>query len=364
MQAEPLGRVLHDFIRYANCWEDAAVLTAALQPGTGKCCLSIASGGDNALALLATGASVVAADLNHTQLACLELKAAGFRNLAHSDLLAFLGIRPCDARRSLYAQLRGDLSPAARRFWDDKSAALAAGMIHAGKFEQYFNLFRRSVVPLMHSRAVVAELLAEKDASSRARFYREVWDNRRWRFLFRLFFSRLVMGRLGRDPAFFREVDGPVASRILSRTRYALTELTTHDNPFLTYILTGNFGKALPEYLHPDRHSAIRAGLGRLTLHHGSIADAAEKNAAGGFDGFNLSDIFEYLGEAGGEQMIQRLLACARPGARFAYWNMLAPRRFADRFSGQMRERDDLAAPLHARDRAFFYQAFIVEEAL
>lgn len=46
-------RVRFDAIRYANCWEDADILMTALEPAAGKRILSIASAGDNSLALLA-----------------------------------------------------------------------------------------------------------------------------------------------------------------------------------------------------------------------------------------------------------------------------------------------------------------------
>ena len=39
-------RARFDLIRYANCWEDADILCAALNPGPGKTIVSIASGGD------------------------------------------------------------------------------------------------------------------------------------------------------------------------------------------------------------------------------------------------------------------------------------------------------------------------------
>ena len=63
-------RAAFEQVRYANCWEDADVLCEALQPAEGKRILSIASAGDNALALLAQGATVVAADISLAQLAC------------------------------------------------------------------------------------------------------------------------------------------------------------------------------------------------------------------------------------------------------------------------------------------------------
>ena len=70
------------FVRYAQCWEDADILLAALDLRPGARCLSIASAGDNTLALLTCAPSrVVALDLSAPQLACLELRVSAFRRL-------------------------------------------------------------------------------------------------------------------------------------------------------------------------------------------------------------------------------------------------------------------------------------------
>ena len=47
MRSEASERADFSGIRYAQCWEDSDVLLAALEPGPGKRCLSIASAGDN-----------------------------------------------------------------------------------------------------------------------------------------------------------------------------------------------------------------------------------------------------------------------------------------------------------------------------
>jgi hypothetical protein len=57
------------------------------------------------------------------------------------------------------------------------------------------------------------------------------------------------------------------------------------------------------------------------------------------------------------------LLEAARPGARLAYWNMLVPRRCPAELAGRVRALPE-AAELLARDRAFFYSAFVLEEVL
>ncbi|MCC6988770.1 MAG: DUF3419 family protein, partial [Acidobacteria bacterium] len=102
-------RVAHDAdfsaIRYAQCWEDADVLVAALAPQPGQTLVSIASAGDNTLALLiGRPARVVAVDLSAAQLACLELRVAAYRALTHEQLLQLIGSRPCADRRGLYAR--------------------------------------------------------------------------------------------------------------------------------------------------------------------------------------------------------------------------------------------------------------------
>jgi S-adenosylmethionine-diacylglycerol 3-amino-3-carboxypropyl transferase len=363
-------------IRYANLWEDADVLCAALAPAPGKRMLSIASAGDNALALAAAGAEVVAADLSPAQLACVELRLAALRKLDYDDVLAFFGVtppqqnsgepRPDPRRMAKYRQLRNELSAAARDFWDAHEPEIVGGFIHAGKFESYFRLFRRRVLPLVHRRRTIDELLAEKSLAAQREYYEQRWNNRRWRWMFRIFFSRTVMGRKGRDPEFFRYVEGSVSDRILERTRYALTELPTHTNPYLRYILTGNYDPAcaLPRYLRPENFAAVREGARRVTVYHGPIDAAAGELGGAGWDGFNLSDIFEYLGPGLSRDVYRKLLEHARPGARFAYWNMLVPRRRPDEFAERVRSLDALAAEQFNRDLAFFYSALVVEEVL
>lgn len=355
-------RARFDQVRYANCWEDADVLCAALRPAEGERVLSIASAGDNSLALLAEGAEVVAVDLNPAQLACLELRCAAFRRLDYPQVLALLGVRPCDDRLQLYQAIEPDLTEPARQHWRARPHEIATGVIHAGKFERYFHTFRRFIIPLIHSRRTVDELLAEKSPESQQRFYDQRWNNRRWRQLFRLFFGRIAMGKLGRDPEFFRYVEGNVGDRLLACVEHGLRSVPTHTNPYLTYILTGNFGEALPRYLQPANFHRIRDNLHRLTLHHGPVEQAARRFGRSGFDAFNLSDIFEYIDLDTSRTIYAELLAAARPGARLAYWNTLVPRRCPEPFADRVTSNDALARQLHARNQAFFYCDFIVDQ--
>src|SRR5688500_6747280 len=119
------SRAAFDIIRYANSWEDADVLCAALRPAPGKRMLAIASAGDNTFALLAGGAEVVAADLSAAQLALVDLKRAAIRQLDDDALLGFLGVSDLRNRAMLYRSL--ELPADTRAYWDANLEAIETG---------------------------------------------------------------------------------------------------------------------------------------------------------------------------------------------------------------------------------------------
>lgn len=354
-------------IRYAQVWEDADILLEALDVQPTDTVISIASAGDNALALLGAGAErIVALDLNPAQLACLELRVAAYRELSHEELLILIGSRPGTKaqRASLYARCRPQLSSVAQAIWDAQPEAITQGIGSVGKFENYFRLFRTRIMPLVHGRKIIDALLRGGSPDEREQFYEARWNTWRWRLLFKVFFSRFIMGRLGRDPAFFKYVEGSVADRILARTRHALVALNPAQNPYLHWILTGTHGDALPWALRAENFEKIRARLDRLEWHELSLEAflQREQKTSSRVVKFNLSDIFEYMSEENTTALLEQLAKASAPGGRLAYWNMLAPRRRPESLASRLLPRDDVADHLFQKDKAFFYSAFIVEE--
>ena len=180
------------------------------------------------------------------------------------------------------------------------------------------------------------------------------------RLLFRLFFSRAVMGRMGRDPAFFSHVEGSVGERILARTRYALTALPVHENPYVAYIIYGGLPPKPPRDPRPEWFETIRSRIDRIRLVQAPI----EKAGKGPFDGFNLSDIFEYMDPAEHARCYGALVDRAAPGARLVYWNLLAPRARPDALEDRVQPLREAADALHARDLAWFYGALHVDQVM
>jgi S-adenosylmethionine-diacylglycerol 3-amino-3-carboxypropyl transferase len=378
---------LFSFIRYAQVWEDADVLLKALDIQPDDLCFSIASAGDNALALVSQGPEkVVAVDLNPAQLACLELRVAAYRLLSYEELLTLIGtqITAPDQetfRGQLYQRCRPELTPAAATFWDSHPEAIRAGIGHAGKFERYFRLFRRFVIPLIHKPSVIDRLLSGGSKEEREKFYAGSWNTWRWRLLFHLFFSRQFMGLLGRDPSFFRYVEGSVAKRILARTQHALTELNPTENPYLQWILKENHTTALPFALRRENFEKIRSYLDRLEWKQASIEEYLATQPNIQFSKWNLSDVFEYLSETEYESLLRRIVRASRTSpvvtgvsraeerscqsrSRIVYWNMLAPRSCPPSLRNEIKPLDELAQTLFLQDKAFFYSRLVIEEVV
>lgn len=350
------------FIRYANCWEDADILLKALNIKDGGNFISIASSGDNTLALLLKNpAKVVAVDLNPAQIACLEIRIAAFSMLEYKGLLKFLGIVGDDGRLEVYKKLKPMLSQETQEFWDSNLHAVKNGIIHAGKFENYFSIFRRYVLPVIHKGKTLKELGEIKDIEDQKAFYHNKWNNFRWRLLFKVFFSRLVMGRMGRDPEFFKYVEDDVSSNIFKRVERALTTLPSYDNPYLNYILTGNFPvHALPLYLREENYEKIRSGLKSIEIFKGDLKECLKSYKDVKFEGCNLSDIFEYMSEEEYKDTLGLLSNRMSKGARIAFWNMLADRTIDEVSPFQYKK--ELSTELFLQDKAFFYKRFVVGE--
>jgi S-adenosylmethionine-diacylglycerol 3-amino-3-carboxypropyl transferase len=352
-------------IAYGQCWEDADVLLAGLGVRPGDTCLSIASAGDNTLALLAAGpARVIAIDCNAAQLACLALRVAAYRCLGYSELLEFYGSRPSARRLVLYERCRPCLDSETREFWDARRTMLQRGLGHVGRFERYVELFRRWLLPLVHGRGRIDRLLQGGTTRECESFYARQWDNWRWRMLFRLFFSRPVMARLGRDRRCFDFAPRSIADSLLERMRATLARPQVAENPYIQWLLTGQHRSTLPFALRPENFQAIRANLDRLEWRCARVEDYLKAAPDGSIDRFNLSNVFEYLAEGTAGAVLRDVARVARPGGRAVYWNLFAARERPTELADRLQSKSAEARALEQRAGTFFYSRLIVEEAL
>lgn len=360
-EAQIAGKARFDQIRYAQLWEDADVLVDALDTKPGATLVSICSAGDNALAMLTLDPErVVVVDLSPAQIACLSLRMAAYRELDHGAFLELMGSRPSARRDGLLDRAARTLPDEDQRFWSALRADVEAyGLGGVGKFERYFRIFRTWLLPLAHSRRTIDDVFVSREPAARREFVDTRWNGRRWRLLLSFFFSNFVMGRLGRDPAFFDHVEGSLAEHVARRIEHAAVDLDPADNPYLHWILKGTHGTALPMPWREEHYETIRDRLDRLDIRPGSLEGFVTTGEKAG--GVNLSDIFEYMDEPTFETVYGSILDAANPSARLVYWNMMVPRRVPSAHAGRVVRLEDVEECGKAADKAFFYSDFVVE---
>ncbi|HEX9103715.1 MAG TPA: DUF3419 family protein [Polyangia bacterium] len=355
-------------IRYSQVWEDCALVGGALAVGPDDDVLSIGSAGDNVLALLLDEPrSVTAIDLNPAQAALVELKLAAFRALSYAELVAFVGARDGVDRVALYRRVRPALSLPARRFWDAHPAALAGGVVHAGRLDRYFQTFQREHLPAFISRPALDELLSLDDRERQRALFSRHFDNDAFRARFAAYFGPESLGRNGRDPSQLAWVgDVDVVGHLWERFRYACCDIPTRGNFYLEYFFTSRYRdlELGPPYLRRAAFARLGALVDRVALVTDELGRHLDAVAPGRYSKANLSDLFEYLSEGESEALFGKLARALRPGGRIAFWNLFVPRAPAGAARARLRSHDETADALWRRDRAFFYRAFHLEEVL
>ncbi len=351
-----------EVINYAQCWEDPDSLLKALDVNQNDDVLSICSGGDNSLALLLQDPkSITIIDCNPTQLILLDLKIKAIQNLSYNEFIGFIGVAECNNRIELYTRIRSLLCTNAGKFWDGRMNDIAAGIIHSGKFERFFNLFRRSILPLIHSIDTVNELLSCSSLESQRQFYDSFWNNLRWRTLLKIFFSRFVMGRVGRDPSFYKHVDlRNTSDEILRRTHHGFRDIEISTNYFAEYILKGNYSNLqnIHPYLMKSHFNKLKANCGRVNIVQGSLTDYLTTLQNNSLSKLNLSDIFEYMSQEEFESSLKEISRVLRRGSKLSFWTLFVKRNVPKDFRNIFYYDKEVSEKIYASSRTFFYGSF------
>jgi S-adenosylmethionine-diacylglycerol 3-amino-3-carboxypropyl transferase len=355
----PAKKVDFSILRYAGCWEDADVLLEGLNPKPGSRILSICSGGDNCLALLSTNpAEVTAVDISKVQLHMLALKKACFEKLPYKELLGFLGIHSDKNRWDTYLRFRDNLPEDSKAYWNVRREEIEKGVVYSGKFERYLGYFSRTILPLIHGRKKVKKLFQSRSAAEQEKFYRKQWNTWRWKLFFKVFFSRYVMGKFGRDPQFLKEVQLSVHDFIYAKAEKHLSSTKAQENYFLQFILQQKFDTGLPFYLRAENFENIRNNIHKLKMQECRLENMERLER---FDYLNLSNIFEYMPLSAFYDIAYKLISNLPRGAGIAYWNLMVPRRISHEFPQKAHFNETLSSSLSAKDKGFFYDRFIID---
>ena len=306
---------------------------------------------------------VVAVDVSKVQLFLVELKKAAIKTLNRDDYLAFVGFKECAHRPIMFLSLSAHLSADCRDYWMHHKESIEEGVIHTGKFERYFQLFKEKYLHKIHPQSVVDELFRTKTDAEQEKFHDEVWHNEAWKKMYKFFFGEQMMGEHGRDPEFLKHVEGNVSDLILAQEVNAIRKSSIQNNYFLYYILNNRFDEGyLPHYVREENYPKIKANLDALVLHEGLLDSASEIHSD--CTHFNLSDIFEYMDTDLFKEVAKGIINNSAEGAKIAYWNLMIPPSISEQFPEIIVHLSTLSENLKAKDKGYFYQSFIVDQKI
>lgn len=342
---------------YGACNEDSRTEVVALAPTSTDTVVCVAAGGGRALALLGAGPRrLIAVDRRESQLHALELKAAALDALPFARFQAFLGVVPDADRRGAYAELRGALSPRARRYWDLRRGLVADGVLYAGRLEATLARFaaglRRAGLMQWPDAAFAATSLDEQRAIL-ARSAAEVVRGRSyWRWLFHPFGVALAL----QDPSFSRSTEGRVGSYLYGRMLDFASRRLVRESFLLHLIYFGRYDPdgALPRWLQPEGAERARKHLDRLELRCATLESIAPQVAQSAPLCWSLSDVSAWMSAPRFQELLGQLVAVSPAGSRLC-WRHLAA-QWPTPSLPRLESDEELARAVEAVDTSVFYR--------
>ena len=370
---------------YNTCWEDPAVDRRALQLGPDDEMLVITSAGCNVLDYALQGPRAIhAVDANPRQTALLELKLAGLRRLEHGDFFDLFGRGRHPHFAALYRDvLREDLSPFARRFWDERGdwfSPQGRGLYFHGLSGWVARAFHEYLKLRPGLRAALEQLFTTTTLAAQRELYAARIAPLLWSRPMNWALSRQVtLSLLGVPHPQRREVvaqhPGGVAAFIREALTYIACELPVSSNYFYSLYVHGEYAPdRCPEYLTHTGFQALRAGLvDRIHPHTTTVTEFLRCHPAP-VSRFVLLDHMDWMSSyhpAALQEEWDLILQRAPAGARIIFRSAHAePAYLAQIHAGParvalrawLRFHDEWAQALSRADRVHTYAGFHIAD--
>lgn len=373
---------------YNQCWEDPRLDRVALDLGPDDTVMVITSAGCNALDYaLCNPRAVHCVDMNPRQNALLELKLAGIRRLEYDTFFDMFGRGRLHSAASLYSnQLRQDLSPWSRKYWDDHihffSTRSPGNSLY---FHGTSGLVARSINIYLNRigirDGVDALLEAQSIDEQRDIFYSGIWDK---------LWNRKVRWAVGRDstlsllgvPRAQRQYlesyyAGGITQFVEDCIEYVFASLPLGDNYFWRVYLTGSYTpECCPEYLKPYNFEALKGGIADRVHVHTSTVQGFLDSSREPISRFVLLDHMDWLSYHKKDALWaewQSIVNRAAPNAKAIWRSGGLEVDFVDpievslagcrcRMGEILRYQKELASELHEKDRVHTYGSFYIAD--
>ncbi|MGV3533600.1 MAG: DUF3419 family protein [Chthoniobacteraceae bacterium] len=345
-------------IAFSQVREDPRVDEAVLRElAPGARVFMIASGGDTAAALIASGLvkSVFLVDINRAQRTLSRLKIWLLQHSPVEERLAVLGYREMAAaerKRIINGVLKEvgetveDLGP--------EEFVTKVGPDFAGRYEVLFEKLRER---LSNHRAELERLFELGDPVEQARMVGS--ETALGKAMDAAFAETMQLENLvclfGEGAT--RNARIPFCQHFAERTRHALSTMPANTNPFLAQLLLGKFTPNAPYDWLTREAPETWPDVSYFHTWATDLLDFADEEM---FDFIHLSNILDWLSPKQAQRTLGLAWRALRPGGRVIIRQLNSTLEIPaaePRFAWL-----DQTAALHAADRSFFYRELFIGE--
>lgn len=377
---------------YNQCWEDPRLDHVALELGPEDSVAVITSAGCNAIDYALAGPKhVYAVDVNPRQNALLELKLAGIRRLPYEAFFDLFGRGRLDDWFRVYgSDLRPELSPSARSFWDRRgwyfsSTDRRGSFYFHGTSGTFAWIVKHYIDKVAKSREAIAAMFAAESLSEQQRIFREhQLEAAMFKPFMKWFLRRdTTLSLLGvprpQRKQLEKQYPGGITQFVRDRVETVFTRLSLSDNYFWRVYLTGQYTpECCPNYLRRENFEKLKAGLvDRISVRTDSLLGFLRTHPQR-ISRFVLLDHMDWLCENMHDVLAdewQAMVDRAAPNARVLFRSAGLEVDYVDplevrvggkvrRLGDLLRYQHDLARELHEQDRVNTYGSFYIADLL
>ncbi len=344
---------------FTHNWEDPQSDIEALKIKSKDALLAITSGGCNVLGFLLFDPEIIySIDINPAQSYLLELKIAAIKSLDFAEFISFAGLKEHEDRLILYKKIKPLLNKEALEYWDRNEKVLSHGFIMSGKYERFIKLAGK-FLNLLQGRKRVLGLFKEKTKEEQEIYFDNVWNTKRFHYLFKILFNKRMLAKRGLATDYFHFDDGSksFAESFYNRSKKAFRNIPVKGNYFLSLYLLGKYSNVneVPAYLKKENFELIKSRIDRIKIITAEAQDWLDSMPADSIDCFALSNICELMSEKDTTRLFTAVHRTARKSARVIFRNLMIPREVPDLLQEYIVKDEQLSRNIYENDRSFVY---------
>jgi S-adenosylmethionine-diacylglycerol 3-amino-3-carboxypropyl transferase len=344
---------------FTQNWEDPESDHAALKIKSGDTVFAITSGACNVLGFLLSDPEIIySVDVNPAQSCILELKIAAIMALDFDEFIAFSGLKEHTNRTKLYDKIKPFLPKEAQAFWATQDKIIKDGFFMNGKYERFIRLAGKFIKTLQ-GKGKVSQLFADKSKKEQESFFDNVWNTRRFHYIFKIIFNKHMLARRGLVADYFHFDDGSksFAESFYNRSKKAFRDIPVKDNYFLSLYLLGKYRNEneMPAYLKKENYDIIKSRVGRVKFYTAEAQGWLDTMPNESIDCFALSNICELMSEKDTHRLFTSVSRTGRKNARVIFRNLMVPREVPDDLKSMIVKDEILSRKIQFNDRSFVY---------